>query len=212
MLVNRQTKQYLLETRLWYPLIQVRNVPRVIQWLRSGCNGVAPHTVKMLVVKSYLSRFSLRNFVETGTLEGEMLGYIAECGVRCTSIELSPEYYGAACKRFERHANVRLVHGDSSEKLPALLQDIKEPTLFWLDGHYSGSGTAMGTLATPISAELDAILRHSIRQHVILIDDARCFDGTEDYPQLDDLLRTVRQAGRYTAEVSTDIIRLTPGR
>jgi hypothetical protein len=43
-----------------------------------------------------------------------------------------------------------------------------------------------------------------------LINDARYFDGTNDYPNLDDLLRVVREDGSYSAEVSTDIIRLVP--
>lgn len=57
---------------------------------------------------------------------------------------------------------------------------------------------------------LKAILNHPIKQHVILIDDARCFDGTNGYPYLDDLLRVIGEDGSYIAEVSTDIIRLIP--
>ena len=44
---------------------------------------------------------------------------------------------------------------------------------------------------------------------MILIDDARCFDGTKDYPHLDRLLETVRRNNTYDIEVTTDIIRLT---
>jgi hypothetical protein len=45
---------------------------------------------------------------------------------------------------------------------------------------------------------------------VILVDDARCFRGKDGYPFLDELLAAVRQTGAYEAEVSTDIIRITP--
>jgi len=44
----------------------------------------------------------------------------------------------------------------------------------------------------------------------VLIDDARYFDGTNDYPHLDDLLHVIREDGSYSAEVSADIVRLVP--
>jgi hypothetical protein len=84
------------------------------------------------------------------------------------------------------------------------------PTLFWLDGHYSGGITSSADLHSPINAELDAILGHAIATHVILIDDARLFTGRDGYPHLDEVLAAVRSNGRYSAEVSADIIRLLP--
>jgi hypothetical protein len=82
--------------------------------------------------------------------------------------------------------------------------------LFWLDGHYSAGITARGDIATPISLELEAILSHPVKSHVILIDDARDFTGKDSYPFLDNLLHKIRVDGNYSVEVTTDIIRLTP--
>jgi hypothetical protein len=164
----------------------------------------------MMTVMSYLKRFSLNGFVETGTYHGETLNYVSRSGVRCTSIELAQELYEVALVRFKDHKNVRLVQGDSAHKLPGILKEIRSPVLFWLDGHYSGGNTASSDVSTPISAELEAILSHSVSEHVILIDDARLFDGSWNYPKLDDLLRAVREDGRYRAEVSIDNIRLIP--
>jgi len=164
----------------------------------------------MMVVGSYLRKFAIGDFVETGTYLGDTLEYIAKSGVFCTSIELSQELYEAACKRFNGYKNVRLLQGDSGLRLPELLAEIKTPVLFWLDGHYISDNTASDETHTPISVELQAILSHPIRQHVILIDDAHAFDGTNGYPHLDDLLRVIRQDGSYCAEVSIDIIRLIP--
>jgi len=115
-----------------------------------------------------------------------------------------------ARKRFDGYKNVRLIQGDSGQRLLELLTGISKPVLFWLDGHYSAGISVRGETDTPVSAELKAILSHAIKQHVILIDDARCFDGTNDYQNLDDLLRIIREDGSYTAEVSADIIRLVP--
>ncbi len=163
-----------------------------------------------MVIASYLRRFCIDSFIETGTNLGDTLGYFAKKGIWCTSIELSEELHQAACALFKTRKNVRLVQGDSSQRLPQLLDALDKPALFWLDGHYSSGLTASAKTHTPISAELDAILLHPIKQHVILIDDARYFDGTDDYPHLDDLLRVIREDGSYSTEVSTDIIRLVP--
>ena len=94
---------------------------------------------------------------------------------------------------------------------PELLHDIHEPALFWLDGHYSGGFTARGDKETPVEAELRAILAHPVKGHVILIDDARCFTGVNDYPPISAMQRWVQEANAgYTCEVDTDIIRILP--
>jgi len=210
MQVKSRIKKFLIKSGSWYLLNLSRTIPEILHWLRTGCSGVAPHPIKMMVVESYLKRFSIDDFVETGTYLGDTLGYIAKSGVRCTSIELSRELYEAAQKRFIGYKNVRLVQGDSGHRIPELLKEINKPVLFWLDGHYSSGITASAKTHTPISAELQAILSHSVKKHVILIDDARCFDGRNDYPRLEDLLRVIREEGSYSAEVSADIIRLVP--
>jgi len=195
---------------IWYPINLLRRIPEIIHWMRSGCRDIAPHPFKMIIIRSYLKQFKMDEFIETGTYLGDTLGYIANSGVQCISIELSQELYEAACKRFKTYKNVGLVQGDSGQRLPELLNAINKKSLFWLDGHYSSGVTARAETYTPVSAELKAILRHPIKQHVILIDDARCFDGMNNYPHLDDLLRVIREDGSYSAEVSLDIIRLVP--
>ncbi len=170
----------------------------------------APHAIKMSVVRSYLRTYKLKQFVETGTYLGETLEYIAREGVSCRSIELSEQLHAAATRRFAGFENVNLILGDSAQEMPKLLTHLGKPALFWLDGHYSGGFTARAGKDSPIIAELEAIYNHPIAGHVILIDDARCFDGLNDYPRLDDLLRKIKEGGRYNSEVSMDIIRLVP--
>jgi hypothetical protein len=130
----------------------------------------------------------LKQFVETGTYLGDTLEYIAREGVDCMSIELSEQLYAAATRRFAGFENVNLILGDSAQEMPKLLTRLGKPTLFWLDGHYSCGFTARGETDSPIIAELEAIYNHPIAGHVILIDDARCFNGINDYPRLDDLI------------------------
>jgi len=210
MQIKKSLKAVFIKLGLWYPLEFFWKLPAALAWVRSGCSGVAPHPLKMMVVKSYLKKYGIDQFVETGTYVGDTLGYIAGLGVNCTSIELSQELYAAAGVRFKNYKNVTLLQGDSGQRIPELLKTITAPCLFWLDGHYSEGVTAQGGAHTPISAEMEAILAHPVKKHVILIDDARCFDGTNDYPNIDDLLRVIRERGGYSAEVSADIIRLVP--
>ena len=94
--------------------------------------------------------------------------------------------------------------------LPLLLAKLDRSATFWLDGHYSGTFTGRGALDTPVSAELDAILSHPVPGHVVLIDDARLFDGTDGYPPMSSVLAHFEAHPRYRAEVSTDIIRIVP--
>jgi len=195
---------------VYYALNYLRQLPAIARWLGKGCPSPAPHAIKMNVVRSYLRQYKLGHFIETGTFQGNTLEYIAREEVNCTSIELSEELFEQAKIRFAQFSKVNLILGDSTEEIPKLLNTLIKPALFWLDGHYSGGITARGEKESPVSLELEAILSHAVNEHVILIDDARCFDGTHDYPHLDELLRKIRESGMYHAEVSADIIRLVP--
>jgi hypothetical protein len=173
--------------------------------------GCAPPPLKRQVLSAYLHRFQLRQFIETGTYVGDTLAYIAEdVEVTCTSVELAESYYQLAKQRFASYGNVTIIKGDSGTVLPSLVQSLQTSALFWLDGHYSGGNTAQGVADTPVSSELRAILDSPIKSHVILIDDARCFNGTDSYPELGSLVSMVRENSTYDVEVSADIIRLTP--
>ena len=86
---------------------------------------------------------------------------------------------------------------------------INERAIFWLDGHYSDGITAKGDLNTPILKELEAILSHNIKDHIILIDDARCFVGKDDYPTIEQLKNFVyKRNNNLKFEIEYDIIRI----
>lgn len=209
--MRRVIKHCLFRVGLFPMLDFIRYLPQIGSWIRSGCTGIAPPPIKRMVVVAYCRRYGLNQFIETGTHLGDTLAYVAlRREVKATSIELDADFYRAAKHRFARYPNVLVLHGDSGKLLPKLVHDLEDPAVFWLDGHYSGGDTGKADLETPVSAEIQAILDSPIGGHVVLIDDARCFDGTQDYPQIDRLLRQVRRNGKYQIEVSTDIIRLTP--
>lgn len=109
---------------------------------------------------------------------------------------------------FNKDKNVTIIQGDSGKVLTKLLLDINEPAIFWLDGHYSAGSTAKGEKECPIFEELDAILQSKKFNHILLIDDARCFIGEGDYPSIDQLTAYITGKNEnYQVEVKNDIIR-----
>jgi len=88
-------------------------------------------------------------------------------------------------RKTKKYKHINLFHGDSSIVLPRIIKEINEPILFWLDAHYSGGITSKGKENTPILKELISIFKHETNNHVLLIDDADCFNGTNGYPTLE---------------------------
>jgi hypothetical protein len=202
-----------LRRRLLYLYYRVRYrvegvLYRIGMW-KAG--GPVPHAVKRRVVREYAQRCGARTLVETGTLMGDMIGAMARSFRELHSIELSDAYYAKAVARFAGKPHIHLHHGDSAVELPRIAAKLKERTLFWLDAHYSGASTARGDIDTPIVAELREIFRFNGLGHVMLVDDARCFDGTAGYPTIDEVRALVGSLNpAYAVEVAEDIIRITP--
>ncbi|MDR5002190.1 MULTISPECIES: FkbM family methyltransferase [Brevibacillus] len=176
-----------------------------------------PYEVKTTAVAQYGKKHQINTLIETGTYRGYMVDTQKAVFQRIYSIELDLALYTAAKTHFAADAHVSILHGDSGTVLPQLLASIDEPCLFWLDGHYIPLSTesAKGNLDTPILAELAAILSHPVPNHVILIDDARCFIGSnpllKDYPTIAELkqyVATLRPDLHF--EVKDDIIRIHP--
>jgi hypothetical protein len=128
------------------------------------------------------------------------------------SIELSRILFEKAKKKFSSYSysHVHIMCGQSGELLPEILRNVMQPCIFWLDAHWSGGSTAKGELETPIIQELKCILNHrNAENHVLLIDDARCFTGENDYPTLHVLKNFIRKIHPdWIFEVKDDIIRI----
>jgi hypothetical protein len=101
--------------------------------------------------------------------------------------------------------------GDSTDVLPRILAELREPALFWLDAHVSTTRSARGTLASPAREELELILAHPVPGHVVLVDDARLLTGEDGWPSVDELRALVAAKPGLRFEVSDDIVRVFPG-
>lgn len=179
---------------------------------RAGRGVVSsPNLLKQRTVLSYARRFGLRTLIETGTFFGDMIRATKRYFARVISVELDEALHERAVREFARDPHITIFHGDNGCVLPELLRTVTEPCLFWLDSHYSGGITAKAEVETPIRQERETIFSHARPDHVILIDDARCFDGTHNYPMQDGLREFVTvQRPTWEFSVEDDIIRMHP--
>lgn len=189
-------------------LIGLTRARIALQWQLAGKPVPAPHVVKQRTVISYQRRYGLRTFIETGTFTGEMVEAMSDRVSRIVSIEVDPALHAQAVRRFADRPHIQILLGDSGRLLSQVLESLTEPGLFWLDGHYMGEGTGRGELDSPIVAEITALAAHPVRGHVVLIDDARLFDGTGGYPPLQRFMQSVAALRSGTVvSVDGDIIR-----
>ena len=179
------------------------------RWYRKGRPAPTPPAVKRLLLETYATTYRCPIFIETGTHEGETPYFLRNHFEQLFTIELSPEFFERAKKKLSPFTHIKQLQGDSGERLGEILATVDRPCMFWLDGHYSGGITAKGEKFCPLLEELSHIWRHPIKQHVILLDDARCFGKKEDYPRVEELVELGRKAG-YDWEMHYDIFCLTP--
>jgi hypothetical protein len=190
------------------PLVGLTRARIAFQWQLAGKPVPPPHIVKQRIVIGYQRRYKLRTFIETGTYTGEMVAAMSSRVAQIISIEVDPALHARAVERFDGQPHIRLLLGDSGVLLSQVLASLRDPALFWLDGHYMGEGTGRAEMDTPIVAEMKAIAAHDVSGHVVLIDDARLFDGTCGYPRLDEFTRWLTEtAPRADICVDGDIIR-----
>jgi hypothetical protein len=160
----------------------------------------------------------LRRAVETGTNLGQGARSLAGIVEQVSTIELSAERCEASRRALADLPSVRVLAGDSRELLPELLS-AEQPTLYWLDGHWSGGPTAGQDDQCPLLAEI-ALLASGHPDDCILIDDARLFVASPQQPfdasqwpsliEVLDALRTIHPGHHVT--VAQDLVIGVPPR
>lgn len=192
-------------TLLLQPLIEALSVR---SWRRHG-TPPAPRSIKVSAIRTFAP--GRDTFVETGTFYGDTLAAVQDDFERLISIELHPRLARRAARRFGHTPRVRIVQGDSSDQLEAILREVGGPAVIWLDGHYSGMLTARGESGdTPVLRELDAVLRAGTSADAILVDDARLFGTDPAYPTIDQVAERMKAARPHcVVRVEDDIIQMT---
>ena len=199
-------------SQLLYGILEPLNSQIVVaRWQRQGAPIPASPSVKRVMLRRTAQEHRLRVLIETGTFKGDTVMALRRDFDRIVSVELSPELHAKAVRQTRRQRNAELLLGDSAKVLPGILATLDQPALFWLDAHYSGGVTALGDTVSPISPELDVILGHAVRGHVVLIDDAREFHDSarSGYPGAEVIAAAARQHN-YAVSEKHDIFFLVP--
>jgi len=184
-----------------------RRERRYCQAILRGEYPLPPQSVKLAVIRHNIPNPPPSIFIETGTYYGDTVAAIKDLFSSVISIEVDEALYKKACARFASEKNVHITHGDCAREMPTILATLHEPAVFWLDGHYSGGETGKGEVEDPIQISLNQIANHSVREHVLLIDDARTFDGREGRPDISDIFEAIKKIDRrYVIRVQSDII------
>lgn len=163
------------------------------------------------------AEYALLSAVETGTAKGYTADVLSEMVPQVFTIELDPGVYVRARKILSRHRNVEVVFGQSQYVLNSVLPRLEGPTLWWLDAHWSGCGTAKLACECPLLQELRLIGRHR-NCDVVLIDDARLFVNppppphvASEWPRME-AIEAELAAWQWpvAVEVIDDVIVITP--
>jgi hypothetical protein len=150
----------------------------------------------------------VKRAVETGTLLGDSAIRLGRIFDRVETIELSRYYTLRAWINLLRYRNIKVRHGDSAK----LLKPSSEPTLYWLDGHWSAGKTAGLDHQCPLLEELEAT-SPGTHGDWYLIDDARMFTGSLDpsldpaqWPSIEDIRGLIaRLRPDYSVEVRPEL-------
>jgi hypothetical protein len=179
------------------------------RWEAAGRPGPAPFAAKQATISEHARRHGCSLLVETGTYLGDTSYAQSRNFRRVITIEVAEPIHRWNVGRFRGIPNVEARLGDSGKVLREVVPGIAEPVLYWLDGHFSGGPTGKGEKECPIYEELSAIFASSREDFVVLIDDARLFDGTHDFPTYPELVAWVAEARPELSVTSEgDIIRI----
>jgi predicted O-methyltransferase YrrM len=199
----------LRRTPLYGAYKRLGHYPDYLYWRLRGRPVRSPHLLKQRIVRKHAREHGLRILVETGTYYGEMIDAMKSRVDRIYSIEFDAALAARARRRFARSPHIEILEGDSGALVPQVLARISEPALFWLDAGYYGWADTEGDRSR-LERELEAILRHPVPGHVILLDDARGLDGRNGAPTAAELQHRIEtQFSGRKVTVKHDILRIT---
>src|SRR5579863_9412946 len=203
-------RKLLRQTPFYSTVKTLGHYPDYWYWILRGKPQRSPHLLKQKTVREYGEKFGLRILIETGTYYGEMVSAMKSQFDAIYSVEQNPELAARAKKEFSKFHDIKIIQGDSQTALPELLKSLDKPALFWLDAGYYGWSGEQGDKKR-LGVELDAILRHEINGHVILMDDAHGLNGQNGALTIEEVTKKIlTDFPNRTVEVAFDILRITP--
>jgi hypothetical protein len=141
------------------------------------------------VQEKYQQYNNIKCFIESGTFEGSTIFPLSNFFNQLHTIELYDKYYHNAVSYAKKNKinNISFHHGDSSEILPKLALEIKEPVVFYLDGHFCGKKSRAITPKDnfPLFNEINAINDFRDYNDIVIIDDYRLFGKNDLSNEID---------------------------
>jgi hypothetical protein len=116
----------------------------------------------------------VRCFIEGGTFRAKTAKWAASHFRQVITIEASRILFDQLKPQHHVFPNINFLFGDTRDLLPAIVEALDGPAVFWLDSHWSAGDTFGVNDECPLLKELE-IIESSPREHIILIDDARLF-------------------------------------
>ncbi len=148
-----------------------------------------PHSyTKYRLIKSIKNMSNAENLIEVGTYKGITTKRCSKIFKKVYTIELDHELFMSSRKYLENADNVTSIEGDAKNALPELLVKTEPDTLVFLDGHFSGSDTAIGDEPEPALFLIDCLADHIDKLSAVVIDDFREF-GYKGWPKKSELLQ-----------------------
>ncbi len=138
-------------------------------------------------IKNVLDFYDIKNFVETGTGQAEVVQTVVEADdtLNVHTIEVIPEIYDKNKINFSYLKDVNWHLGTSFDILPEILPDLKGTTLFWMDAHFPGADFGLSSYGDekdddkrlPLKKELETIVANrDVSNDVFVIDDLRIYE------------------------------------
>ena len=138
-------------------------------------------------IKNVLDFYDIKNFVETGTGQAEVVQTVVEEDetLNIHTIEVIPEIYDKNKINFSYLKDVNWHLGTSFDILPEILPDLKGTTLFWMDAHFPGADFGLSSYGDekdddkrlPLKKELETIVANrDVTNDVFVIDDLRIYE------------------------------------
>ena len=138
-------------------------------------------------IKNVLDYYDIRNFVETGTGQAEVVRsvYEADESLNIHTIEVVEEIFDQNKIKFSYLKDVSWHLGTSFKILPAILPTFEGNTLFWMDAHFPGADFGLSSYGDekdmdkrlPLKRELESIVQsRDVKDDVFVIDDLRIYE------------------------------------
>lgn len=149
--------------------------------------------------------------VETGTFKGLTTKQLTTVFEQVYTIEAFEALYQEALVNLKGLNNVTPLLGDSREKLPEILDKLKNSkVIFWLDAHYSGGDTFYNF--SPLINELKLINESLLVDPIIIVDDARYvlaeveLSTSSRYANLPEFINELNRSNHYISYVDDKFI------